>query len=91
VRPEWADLPAAIRAEVEDRLGSPVVSAVNQRGGFGPSLAARCGLPSVAGLTGYFLHHANLPAPPGLPTLRAFRAAQGVHALDWLRVRTLWS
>jgi hypothetical protein len=41
VRPEWTQTPDRVRAAVEGHLGSPVVSAVNQRGGFSPGLAAR--------------------------------------------------
>lgn len=41
----------------------------------------------LAALTGYFVAHSLRPAPPGLPTLRAFQAAQGAAALDWLRGR----
>ncbi|MEV8451883.1 aminoglycoside phosphotransferase family protein [Streptomyces sp. NPDC052095] len=41
----------------------------------------------LAALTGYFLSHALRPAPPGLPTLRAFQRAQGMAALRWLRGR----
>ena len=41
----------------------------------------------LAGLAGYFLWHGTLPAPPGLPTLRAFQSAQGERALSWLRQR----
>ncbi|MBB5806754.1 hypothetical protein F4560_006522 [Saccharothrix ecbatanensis] len=41
----------------------------------------------VAASAGYFVHSSLLPAPPGLPTLRAFQAAQGVPALRWLRQR----
>lgn len=41
----------------------------------------------LAALTGYFVAHSLRPAPPGLPTLRAFQAAQGEAALDWLRRR----
>ena len=37
----WADLPASIRDEVERRLGSPVVAAQSQPGGFSPGVAAR--------------------------------------------------
>lgn len=44
----------------------------------------------IASLTGYFLAHARRSPPPGLPTLRAFQAAQGDIALDWLRARTGW-
>jgi aminoglycoside phosphotransferase (APT) family kinase protein len=43
-RLQWADLPAALRAEIEAVLDSTVVDAVNQQGGYGPSLAARCAL-----------------------------------------------
>ncbi|SFF31422.1 Phosphotransferase enzyme family protein [Actinacidiphila alni] len=42
----------------------------------------------VAAVAGFMLGHARRPAPPGLPTLRAFQYAQGVVALDWLRTRT---
>ncbi|MEV1168044.1 aminoglycoside phosphotransferase family protein [Nonomuraea sp. NPDC049784] len=45
----------------------------------------------VAALTGYFVEHARLPDPPGLPTVRAFQRAQGVVALDWLKRRTGWA
>ena len=41
VRATWESLPVAVRAGVEDVLGSPVVAAVNQSGGFSPGLAAR--------------------------------------------------
>jgi hypothetical protein len=44
----------------------------------------------VAGVTGYFAHHALLPPPAGLPTLRAFQDAQGRVMIDWLRHRTRW-
>ena len=37
----WRDLPARVRAEVERRLGSPVVAARTQLGGFSPGVAAR--------------------------------------------------
>lgn len=41
----------------------------------------------LAALAGYFVAHSLHPDPPGLPTLRAFQAAQGAAALDWLRRR----
>ncbi|MFI0896583.1 aminoglycoside phosphotransferase family protein [Streptomyces sp. NPDC020983] len=41
----------------------------------------------LAAFAGYLLGHARRPAPPGLPTLRAFQAAQGREALAWLRAR----
>jgi hypothetical protein len=43
-RVQWVDVPDHVRADLERALGSAVVEAVNQRGGYGPSLAARCGL-----------------------------------------------
>ncbi len=36
----WPDLPAGLRAEIESRLGSPVVAAVSKAGGFSPGLAS---------------------------------------------------
>jgi aminoglycoside phosphotransferase (APT) family kinase protein len=41
----------------------------------------------LAAFAGFLLGHARRPAPPGLPTLRAFQAAQGREALAWLRAR----
>ena len=38
----------------------------------------------LAGLAGFFLDGARLPAPPGLPTLRGFQRAQGDATLEWL-------
>ena len=44
----------------------------------------------VAAFSGFLVHHSLQPPPPGLPTLRAFQAAQGAVALDWLRRLTRW-
>ena len=41
VRVEWPAVPAQVRKDLERRLGSPVVEAKTQRGGFSPGLAAR--------------------------------------------------
>jgi hypothetical protein len=41
----------------------------------------------LAGVAGYFVDAARQPPPPGLPTVRAFRAAQGQVVPDWLRQR----
>ncbi|WP_206443233.1 phosphotransferase [Candidatus Protofrankia californiensis] len=46
---------------------------------------------TIAAVAGFFIQKSRQPAPPGLPTLRPFQAAQGQAALDWLRVRTGWS
>src|SRR6266851_3212279 len=44
----------------------------------------------TAVVAGYFTRQSLLPSPPGLPTVRAFQAAQGEHARAWLRRRTGW-
>jgi len=44
----------------------------------------------IASLTGYFLAYSRRPPPLGIPTVRAFQAAQGKIALEWLRERTAW-
>lgn len=45
----------------------------------------------IAALAGFFTYQSLLPPPPGLPTLRAFQAAQGKVAYDWVVTRTHWS
>jgi aminoglycoside phosphotransferase (APT) family kinase protein len=45
---------------------------------------------AVAAVTGFFVHNSLQPPPPGLPTLRAFQAAQGAVAREWLAMRTAW-
>jgi aminoglycoside phosphotransferase (APT) family kinase protein len=44
----------------------------------------------LAAVAGYFVRQSRLPAPPGLPTLRAFQRDQGIPAMEWLRRRTGW-
>jgi hypothetical protein len=44
----------------------------------------------LAAVAGFFTAHSLRPPPPGLPTLRAFQAAQGQVARDWLQRRTGW-
>jgi Phosphotransferase enzyme family len=44
----------------------------------------------LAAVTGFFVSRSLRPAPPGLPTLRRFQAAQGEVALAWLARRTGW-
>ena len=46
---------------------------------------------AVLGLAGYFTDRRWRPAPPGLPTVREFQAAQGEVALGWLKARTGWA
>ncbi|MGX5183724.1 hypothetical protein ACWKT5_13170 [Streptomyces avermitilis] len=44
-------------------------------------------LGALAPLAGYFVRQARQPPPPGLPTLRPFRRAEGEAAREWLRKR----
>ena len=44
----------------------------------------------VASIAGFFVRETTQPAPPVLPTLRAFQAAQGEVAREWLARRTGW-
>ena len=44
----------------------------------------------VAAMAGFFTREGLQPAPPGLPTLRSFQAAQGDVARSWLARRTGW-
>jgi aminoglycoside phosphotransferase (APT) family kinase protein len=44
----------------------------------------------LCAVAGYFVVRALDPPPPGLPTVRAFQAAQGKVALAWLRERLGW-
>jgi aminoglycoside phosphotransferase (APT) family kinase protein len=46
---------------------------------------------AVAALAGYFTERSLQPPPPGLPTLRAFQAAQAAEARAWLRRLTGWA
>lgn len=41
----------------------------------------------LAALSGFFVQRSFQPAPPGLPTLRAFQAAQGAETINWLKQR----
>jgi hypothetical protein len=45
----------------------------------------------VACMVGVWLERARRPAPPGLPTIRAWQAHCGAVALDWLDHGALWS
>jgi aminoglycoside phosphotransferase (APT) family kinase protein len=51
VRPDWTDLPSALRAAISDRLGAPVASATSAGGGFTAAFAAV--LTTTAGLRAF--------------------------------------
>jgi hypothetical protein len=58
---------------------------------FGVGHIPRHAIDSVAcSIAGFFCVHALDPPPPGIPTVRAFQAAQGRVAVRWLRERTGW-
>lgn len=44
----------------------------------------------VCAVAGLMQHVMRQPPPPGMPTVRAFQAAQGRVACAWLRLRTGW-
>ena len=44
----------------------------------------------ICTFAGYFVVQSMAPPPPGIPTVRAFQAAQGTAAVAWLRERTGW-
>ncbi|ASW55821.1 aminoglycoside phosphotransferase family protein [Plantactinospora sp. KBS50] len=62
-RTAWADLPPEIAAAVERRLGSPVVDATSQPGGFSAGVAARVRLADGGRV---FVKAANALAAPGV-------------------------
>jgi aminoglycoside phosphotransferase (APT) family kinase protein len=45
---------------------------------------------AISAVAGFFTHRSLQPPPPGLPTVRAFQAAQGVVARAWVAQRTGW-
>ncbi len=45
----------------------------------------------LVAIVGYFAHTVLLPSPAGLPTIRAFQAAQGIQAAAWLAARRGWT
>jgi hypothetical protein len=44
----------------------------------------------VAAIAGYLTRMSLLPPPPGLPTVRAFQAAQAVITQRWIAERCGW-
>jgi hypothetical protein len=76
-RVAWQDVPQPVRAAIEKVCGAQVIEARNQPGGFSPGMAARVRCSDGAA---WFVK----AAPPGLPTVRRFQAAQGEVARRWL-------
>jgi hypothetical protein len=70
--------------------GGPRPWRIFNRHPLGQAAPADAATAVLAAVTGFFVRQSQLPAPPGLPTLRAFQRDQGVPALEWLRQRTGW-
>ena len=68
--------------------GGPSPESLMGRGGVGPRPDEMALTAVVAAMAGFFTWQALEPPPPGLPTLRAFQAAQGAVARSWLARRT---
>lgn len=89
VRTDWRALPQRVRDAIEQRLGSSVVSAVSQPGGFSPGLAAR--IQTAAGMR-VFIKAVGSDANPLAPTFH--RREAHIAALlppDVPVPRLLWS
>jgi Ser/Thr protein kinase RdoA (MazF antagonist) len=77
------DYVAMVPAMVLEGCGSPfelMAAAPHLRG-----LDAGDLLTLVVTIAGYFAYRSHQPTQPGLPTVRAFQAAQGDVCIDWLK------
>jgi aminoglycoside phosphotransferase (APT) family kinase protein len=89
VRLTWEQIPASVRAQIERKLGSPVVQTISQATGFSPGVAARC---RTADGRRVFIKAAGLQPNPGVPAIHR-REAEIVAALpaNAPTPRLLWS
>ena len=78
VRIEWAQIPAPVRAAIEDVCGAAVVQAYSQPGGFSPGLAARV---RCANGARYFVKAVSARANPDTPGFHR-QEAQVLVALE---------
>jgi len=81
---DWLGLAPSVQMQ-----GGPRPDELLRRGLMG-DIADEAVNAALASITGHFLGHARRPPPPGIPTVRAFQAAQGEVALAWLRQRLGW-
>lgn len=72
VRQDWSDIPASIRVSIEERLGSRVVEARTQIGGFSPGVASRLRL---ADGTRAFVKAVSYAANPNTPGMHLREAS----------------
>ena len=84
----WFDLVAFAPSAVMNGAGDPEWLLDRSRDTDGVPADAITSV--VAAVAGYFTEQATRPAPPGLPKLRAFQAAQGDAARAWLAARLGW-
>ena len=86
VGPPWLDV-VALAPSVTMQGGPPPEEVIARhsgcRAGDGEAITA-----AVVSMAGYFTRQALQPPPPGIPTVRAFQAAQGVVARRWIAQRT---
>ena len=87
-RLEWTDVPGRVRAAVEGQLGSPVVTATNQRGGFSPGPAARV---RCADGTRAFVKAAGLSLNPDSPGLHRTEGVVAAALPAWVPAPRLLS
>jgi aminoglycoside phosphotransferase (APT) family kinase protein len=73
-RVQWPEVPAHVRAQIAATVGAEVVSAVGQRGGYGPGLAARC---TLADGRRMFVKAASTCLNPDTPAMVREEAATG--------------
>ena len=64
--------------------GGPEPATLLAGSSIGRSVSTEALAAVVCALAGYFTHRSLQPAPPGLPNVRAFQAAQGDVARRWL-------
>lgn len=79
VGPPWFDL--VILAPSVQAQGGPACADLLERAGLDAPADALAF--AVVGIAGYLTANALRPAPPGMPTLRAFQAQQGHPARAW--------
>ena len=86
VGPSWLDV-VAFAPSVTMQGGPPPEEVIARhsacRAADGVAVTA-----AVVSIAGYFTRQALQPPPPGLPTVRAFQAAQGVVARRWVAERS---
>jgi Phosphotransferase enzyme family len=85
----WVDL--AFFAPSVAMQGGPPPEELRMRSATGRAADPNALTAGVVAMAGFFTHRSLQPPPPGLPTLRAFQAAQGVVARQWVAQRTGWS